>query len=195
MATRGRELDATADFLRGVGLVVHDIGQVPDDSFLPHVAIRRGELQATPRCPPSSLLHEAAHLAIVPQPYRKQLDGNLARGLHAMWESINRLDLDPDHPLVRAALQASDPEATAWAWAAGCAIGLPATSIILDSEYDGTGAAIREMLQTRMYVGIHGLMHAGMCLHPRRPNGYPRLLRWLQPDLCPLHVLPGNPAP
>lgn len=70
------------------------------------------------------------------------------------------LHQDPDHPLERAAIQCSDPEATGWAQSAGLAIGLVPEIIILDSEYDDSGADVRAMLLASQHVGINGLAHA-----------------------------------
>ena len=110
-----------------------------------------------------------------------------------MFRKIQRLDLDPDHPMWRAAIQASDPEATAWAWAAGCAIGLDPSRVIEDHEYDNSGREIRAMLRMRQYVGINGLVHAGMCLNPRRPTGFPTMHRWVQPGFGPQDEQPPFP--
>ena len=128
----------------------------------------------------SDLLHEAGHLALIPGRFRPGMNGDLSDGFTVMFKALDALDLPPDDPLSRAALQCSDPEATAWAWAAGTALGLPPETIITDDQYDGEGASIRQMLSMRLYLGIHGLIHAGLCLPPRNPGGFPALTRWLQ---------------
>ncbi|WP_267122732.1 hypothetical protein [Xanthomonas sacchari] len=175
-----KHLADTVKFLRGIGISVHMVEAVSPASFLADVEVVQGALHATPSCSVSTLLHEAGHVACVPPAYRHLLSGDLARGTREMWRHIESLELHPDCPLMRAAIQCSDPEATAWAWAAGLKIGLPHESIILDSEYDGTGAWIRCSLKATAYVGIHGLMHAGLCQNPRRPGGYPMLRTWMQ---------------
>jgi hypothetical protein len=70
---------------------------------------------------------------------------------------------EPDGDLQRAVLQCSDPEATAWAWAAGQYLGLQPKAIIQDDEYGGDGSFLRLQLATGGYVGINGLSHAGFC--------------------------------
>lgn len=77
-------------------------------------------------------------------------------------------------------MQCSDPEATAWAWAAGVHLGLPPEAVIMDHEYDGEGEGIRLALQLKCYLGINGLTHAGICSNPRVDGGYPVLRSWLQ---------------
>lgn len=170
----------TIAFLRQIGIPVQVVPSVSPAAFLDSVEIVEGGLRITPSCRVSNLLHEAGHLACVPPAYRHLMSGNLYKGTRAMLDSLTALAVEPDSPLMRAVLQCSDPEATAWAWAAGVHLGLPEDQIILDEEYDGEGQNIRFCLQASAYVGINGLMHAGMCQKPRRPGGYPTLRTWLQ---------------
>src|SRR3546814_16354570 len=72
-------------------------------------------------------------------------------------------DLSPDAPEMRAIMQAGETEATAWAFAAGRAIGLPDHVIIEDQDYDGAGGGISFGLALNAYVGIHGMFRGGMC--------------------------------
>src|SRR3546814_2335746 len=71
-------------------------------------------------------------------------------------------DLSPDAPEMRAIMQAGETEATAWAFAAGRAIGLPDHVIIEDQDYDGEGEGIRFGLALNAYVGINGMVRGGM---------------------------------
>ncbi|MGA3976999.1 hypothetical protein ACI2UK_13995 [Ralstonia nicotianae] len=168
------------DFLRGIGLQATYEGGA--NGFIEGVRIDRGTLLVDPACRPSALLHEAGHLAITPLRFRTLMSDNLSAGMRAMFRVIEEMSLEPDHPLMRAAIQCSDPEATAWAWAAGLEIGLPENEIIQDDEYDGDGASIRQSLSMKAYVGINGLAHAGFCV-PRKAGVlpmYPRLKFWTQ---------------
>lgn len=167
-------------FLKAIGIPVQVVPELGQKGFLPGVLIQGGGLQVTPAGLVSDWLHEAGHVACVPTRFRGGLTGNVSAGVKAMFEQLDPLELDPDHPLMRAALQCSDPEATAWAWAAGCHLGLPPEMIIGNDQYDGDGAEIRAMLQANAYFGINGLVHAGMCQSARRPGGYPQLTKWLQ---------------
>src|SRR3546814_15149914 len=86
-------------------------------------------------------------------------------------------DLSPDAPEMRAIMQAGETEATAWAFAAGRAIGLPDHVIIEDQDYDGEGEGIRFGLALNAYVGINGMVRGGMCESVR---AYTAMITWMQ---------------
>lgn len=187
--TAAQRADVLA-FLNRIGIPCVEVDEV-GASFLEGVAIRRGTLAVAPEASIDSILHEAGHLAITPTPFRTWLDGDVGRGQRRMIRAIEALDLEPDAPLMRAVLQSSDPEATAWAWAAGVHLGLPPEIIVLDTSYDGEGAMVRLQLQRLAYIGIHGLCHAGMCqrgmlAQHRGVAPYPALSSWLQEASLPL---------
>lgn len=172
-------------FLSEIGLPWR--AQVGAKGFISGVDIKDGTLLIDPTARPSNVLHEAGHLATLPGEFRRFAQRNVGGVQKMVLESIDFSD--PDGPLQRAALQCSDPEATAWAWAAGEHLGLPPKVIIKDDEYDGEGAFIRAQVQHRGYLGINGLAHAGFCA--TRPGsyakmlglpGYPKLAFWLQRD-------------
>ncbi|WP_321889626.1 hypothetical protein [Paraburkholderia bannensis] len=175
-ATRNRVIE----FLNGIGIpTCYESGA---SGFAKGCRIGRGTLAVDPACRISTLLHEAGHLAITPRRYRSWMDGDLYAGQRRMLDAVCNGDLHPDEPLYRAVIQCSDPEATAWAWAAGVALGLPGEEIVRDDEYDGEGGAIRLALQLRAYFGVHGLAHAGFCLIRDRNgvSGWPHLRYWTQ---------------
>lgn len=170
------------DFLNGIGLPTR---VVPGSSaFLEHVRIVNGELEIDIECSPSNLLHEAGHLAVFPQKYRHLMKDDIDDAVRLMFEAMSKEDLDPDGQEYRAAMQASESEATAWAWAAGVHLGIPEHLIILDEEYEGDGENIRGMLSASAHFGVNGLMHAGFCQIKPLPNRnlpiYPLLAFWLQ---------------
>lgn len=171
-------------FVAGIGLPIQIVhGAV---GFIEHVLIADGGLHVDPRASPSAILHEAGHLAVMPACYRHYLNGDVGEGVHRMFRDMDELEHAPDSPLMRAALQAGDPEATAWAFAAGLSLGLPIELIILDHEYGGEGEAIRIALSAKSYLGIHGIAHAGFCVVRANPYSshslpaYPELSYWLQ---------------
>jgi hypothetical protein len=53
-------------------------------------------------------------------------------------------------------MQASDPEATAWARTALVHLGIPLKDIIRDEDYDGKGEVIRTGLKMRHYQASTG---------------------------------------
>lgn len=179
-------LQATTKFLAEIGLPWR--WEARSAGFMPGIEIRDGTLLIDPAALPSNVLHEAGHLATLPGVFRPLAQGNIS-GVQKHMMRVIDFDADPDGELQRAAMQCSDPEATAWAWAAGEHLGLPPEVIIRDDEYGGDGAVIRMHLQHRQYIGINGLSHAGFCaVRPgayaaaRDLPAYPKLKRWLQKD-------------
>jgi len=175
-------------------LVVRFLNQIGIDAsiesgacgFLEKVRIANGGLKIDPQCSASNVLHEAGHLAVLPAKIRASANGDLD-GLEDLLAGDITSANDPDALEVRAAINCSDPEATAWAWAAGVHLGLSPDAIIRDEEYGGDGASIRLALEHRMYAGIHGLSHGGLCVVRPGPleqirglPAYPKLARWLQ---------------
>lgn len=168
-------------FLREIGLCVELVPGAK--GFVDGVLIVDGGLHVDPSAPVSGLLHEAGHVAIMPAKYRHLLNGDISGGIKAMFDDMSLTELDPDGPLYRAALQCSDPEATAWAWAAGRHLGIQPEEIILDEEYDNDGDGIRRMLAVSQYYGINGLSHAGFCVRGimgTAQTRYPVMTYWLQ---------------
>lgn len=181
----GLARDHTIGFLRSIGLDIVIVDQA--EGFLEGSLIVDGALLVAPNCSISDMLHECGHLACIPTLYRPRAQDNVENLIHEIYKEDDQLKgLHPDHPLSRALIQCGDPEATAWAYAAGKAIGLPDEVIIKDDEYSHQGGYIRDRLKSFSYVGIHGLKHAGMCNLPRKPYeprktpGYPTMKKWIQ---------------
>jgi len=102
---------------------------------------------------------------------------DIARVMCAYADERIALTLDPEEPIIRAIMQCSDPEATAWAWAFGRHIGLAPEDIIEDRDYDGAGAEVRVQVSSGMHLGVHGLRAAGMLGSVR---DWPLMSKWLQ---------------
>ncbi len=168
-------LTRTLDFLTSIGIVT--VPRDDADGFLDAVRIVHGTLHYAPsRVLTSDLLHEAGHLAVLPSAYRSMADGDL----DDMYEDMLK-DASERHPIdspeLRAAMQSGECEASAWAYAAGVAIGLDPDEIIHPDHYDGTGELVRFQFENRCHFGVNGLRHGGMIDSVRT---YPRMLRWLQ---------------
>lgn len=179
---REAEVQVVVEFLRKIGLEVCDREGV--SGFCPGILVEGGRIVVDRAiCEASNLLHEAGHVAVVPTEFRHLLNGNLSKGIKEMFDHLEEMDLHPDSPIYRAALQCGDQEATAWAWAAGKALNLPEHSIIREVDYSGAGNEVRTQLQMRHYGGINGLHHAGLCNMPRpgmQTEVYPQMKAWLQ---------------
>lgn len=183
-AANPKELSRVVDFLNDVGIKATLTDQ-PLKGFLDGVIIKRGELEVGPNAPIDAVLHEAGHLATTPKPFRHWMNDNLARGQKKALDAVARIGLDPESALGRHVLQFSDTEATAWAYAAGKALGLDEETIIPDHAYEGEGAQIRAMCKAGKYFGVSGLVNAGMCdaglaAKMRGNPAYPTMLRWVQ---------------
>jgi hypothetical protein len=152
--------------------------------FVDGVQIKNGKIFYCPiKATPSNILHEAGHLAIIPNKYRGKAQDNLSAVMSVMAKEIDFSN--PDIGDARAFMQCGDTEATAWAYAFGKRIGLSEKLIIDDKDYDGSGATIRIQLKSSHYMGINGLAAAGFCarpgMHSHKPsNIYPNLSKWLQ---------------
>jgi len=148
--------------------------------FLDGVRIASGQLRYRHDAAPSNLLHEAGHLACLPPAFRPMANDDLSEVFVAMGSALEARMAEtgnPDDPLIRAILQCSDPEATAWAYAFSVHVGIPERLAILDDEYAGTGAIVRMQVSSGRYLGVNGLRAAGMIGSVR---SYPRMDKWLQ---------------
>lgn len=179
------DLRAVTEFLSTIGLPWRwDSGA---NGFCAGVDISDGVLLIDPSTQPSTVLHEAGHLAVLPGEFRALAQRNIGGVQKLVLEHVDFSD--PDGDLQCAAMQCSDPEATAWAWAAGHHLGLSPITIIRDDEYSGEGAVVRLQLATRGYFGINGLARAGFCAakpgryaEARQLPAFPKLRFWLQRD-------------
>jgi len=170
------------EFLNGIGLRVDVVPGAK--GFIEGILLVDGTVHADPDCEVSGLLHEAGHLAIIPNDLRHHMSGHLYGSLRTILDESKFLTLDPDSQRFRALVQTSDPEVTAWAWAVGKHLDIPEELIVMDHEYEGDGEGVRLGLSLNCYSGINGLMHAGFCQVRKNPYRnlpvYPELAFWLQ---------------
>ena len=173
----------TVAFLEELGFVIrHDPAA---DGFLEGVEISNGELlvESCADDMAGELLHEAGHLAVIPSLFRGQVSGDLGGVGEIMsdWIDAHGLALGPDHPLVRAILQAGECEAVAWSYAAASAIGID-TRIPFYRGFEGEGLALHDQVASGYYFGVHGLAAGGMTdlPRPRSLTPFPQMKRWLQ---------------
>jgi dienelactone hydrolase len=184
--TEAHAFGLAVSFLREQGIECHSVHGT--GGFVPGVRIVSGALHYDPdvACT-ANLLHEAGHVAILPSIYRAQANDDISKVARKMLaEVFEAPDVDPDSPQACAAMQCSDPEATAWAYSAGRHLGIPDELVIRDTDYQSEGDQIRLALKAGAYAGINGLARAGFCVVTRtaaavtgRPR-YPTLSRWLQ---------------
>lgn len=176
------------DGLRRLGLSVEEAPELHPQTFMDGVWLDKGTLFVHSSAHPGNILHEAGHLATVPRrlfPFLEPRDFIGKAMQQAITECLDlpECQMEPDHPLVHAILQMSDPEATAWSYAAAVELGVDPTSPFMRPElpanqqpYDGEGEMIYEMVRCGRYAGIHGLQAAGMC----RVREWPKMRKWVQ---------------
>lgn len=159
--------DRIANFLRGIGIPVHEC-EVGDGAFLPGVRVVGGRIEferARLRWP-GDLLHEAGHIAVTPAAQRHLLPALLdGRDIHAPGGEV---------------------EATAWAWAALVALGLPADVLFHEGGYHGRSGPLAMTYGLGVYPGAAGLAAAGLARLGDEAAAagvapYPHMIRWLRP--------------
>lgn len=155
--------------------------------FLSSCSIQDGTLLVHRSTNASDILHEAGHLCILPGDFRHLCQDDLGDIQAAMLDVIGMEFLDT--PFMSCVIQTSDPEATAWAWAAGKKIGLPEDRIIEDDDYNGEGKEMRINLSFNAYIGINGIaatkntaVRKGALSDYLGLPVYPELKNWLMPS-------------
>ena len=152
-----------AVFINGIGLRVRR-DEVPPQTFLPGIYIDRCALivdEARLRFA-GDLLHEAAHLAVVPPRQRAAMRGDAGS--------------DP----------AEEMMAIAWSYAAAVHIGLD-PAIVFHDEYKGGGAAIMAAFLAGPGFGVPMLQWVGLAFRsppdaPPYGPSFPHMRRWLRED-------------
>lgn len=183
--------EEVVSFLERIGLRVERVeaAQV-EASFLPSVLVSEGGLKVCmEEAFPGDILHEAAHLAVIPASFRPYANGDLREVENKMAQYLEdnpeAMLSYPEDPLARAVLQAAEAEATAWQYAAAQEIGLPLRWVFPVGSYDGDRVELLRGLRNNAYLGINGLRAAGWTqvrASPYQPDVpvYPKLKFWLQ---------------
>lgn len=177
-------------FLDEIDLPYTFIEDGSESGFLPSIKVVDGGLHIYGSVFPGDILHEAGHLCTIPLYFRSQANGDLREVFQALSAFIESnaagLMQYPEDPLVRGALQCSDPEATAWQYAAAQYIGLPDTWVFPPDSYSPEGPeSILLSLRTNTYIGINGLQAAGWTSIRKNPVRalpvYPEFAFWKHP--------------
>lgn len=170
-------LDKTVAFMNHIGIPAKK-GPVPRTSFLPNICIKKGGIVYNEKVDVADILHEVGHIAIMPSKYRGLCSGDMDRSIAKIFNLAEKDgDFEIGSPMYYGLIQASEAEATAWAYAVGKHLEIPDEEIILDDHYNKTGAEQRTMLSLKCHFGIHGLRAGGMI---ESVKTYPKLIRWTQ---------------
>ncbi len=163
--TEAQMLQRCIDFLASLGIAVA-MAPITTDTFLPGIAIRNGGLVIDREKfrYPGDILHEAAHIAVVPAADRTALDEQ-AIG--------QRKDRDAEEMM-----------AIAWSYAASVHLGLDPYFVFHPDGYKGGGKEIADNFIAGRYFGVPMLQWTGMAASaPELEAGaapYPQMKQWLR---------------
>ena len=145
-----------AAFLDEVGIPVEQAELDPADCFLPGLTVENGRLIVDEAHLefPGDLLHEAAHLAVVPAEVRPAMGGDV---------EVPGVDMGE-----------LEVAAIAWSYAAVLAIGLDPAVVFHAGGYRGKAEGLIRTYSAGVYPGAHLLTAAGMT------TAYPRMERWVR---------------
>lgn len=177
-------LGAVVSWLRTQGFVVRE-GTRFSQTFNHGIWIEDGELvYDADEAHPGDLLHDAGHLAVLPECVRSRIAGgdiedSLLPLIRDYMEKHPQAVAFPEDPAARALLQSSDLEVIAWAWAAALAAGVnPRLTCANGFPNEGDVDATVVGLKARNHPGIEGLLLSGFVSSPAQ---YPRLNFWKHP--------------
>jgi hypothetical protein len=153
-------------FLHEIGIpVLHR--EIETDCFLPGLSIQQGVIIIDNKKleHPGDILHEAAHIAVVPAAERATLDAK---------EIAGRKDN-----------AAEEMMAIAWSYAACVHLQIPPTVVFHEEGYQGGGKEIADNFAAGRYFGVPMLQWVGMTAEEKRAkeirvNTYPYMLLWLR---------------
>lgn len=153
-------------FLEKIG-IPFQFTELTKDSFLPGLSIENGSIliDKDRLKHPGDILHEAAHIAVVP--------GN------------ERGTLNASEIAARKDNAAEEMMAIAWSYAAATHLAIDPRIVFHDDGYQGGGSSIAENFAEGKYFGVPMLEWAGMCMENKKnrqltTNTYPHMLIWLR---------------
>lgn len=186
-----RLLDGAADlakavrWLRGIGFAVEE-GTRYTTAFNRGVWLEGGLVIVydPDEAHAGDLLHEAGHLAILPSCIRRfvrpgDIEDFVLEPIRQYLQDHPDAMSYPEDPVARACLQAGDPEAIAWSYAAALAAGLdPRVTCEKGFSDPDDGERVLYGLSRGAYLGINGLRASGFMESTR---DYPKFRIWTQP--------------
>ena len=156
------ELEQVLNFFSTIG-IRYQLEALPTTGFLPGILIKNGALLIDPEqlSHPGDLLHEAGHIAVMPESTRHLLNDNVN-------ESAGQ---GP----------AEEMAAIAWSWAALQHLNLPPEFLFHPDGYKGGSASYIEAFTTGSGFGHPMLSWYGMCQPAGTEAGYPQMELWIRP--------------
>jgi hypothetical protein len=160
-----KALEKCIAFLKGIGINVI-YRTIPANTFLPGLSIEGGciIIDREKLLYPGDILHEAAHIAIVPAAERAGLDAA-------------SIATRPDN-------QAEEMMAIAWSYAACVYLQMDPYFVFHDNGYKGGGSYIADNFKEKRYFGLPMLQWKGMAVDEKNAaiqgiKPYPFMIRWM----------------
>lgn len=156
--------DKSIKFLHKIGIETKETSLQPDTCFLPGFLIDKGIIlfdRSTIKYP-GDLLHEAAHIAVVPYAERSILGGyNIG---------------------LRKDANAEEMMSIAWSYAACLHLAIDPNFVFHTEGYKGGGALIVENFKEGNYFGVPVLEWLGMTTTKKDSDHapYPHMIKWLR---------------
>ncbi len=159
-------LERALSFIKEIGIRVH-FGSVEETCFLPGLKIDSGELTVDKEKLkyPGDILHEAAHIAVVP--------------------AAERTTLSPTSIAERPNSDAEEMMAIAWSYAACVHLEIDASFVFHEHGYQAGGADILDNFRQGRFFAVPMLQWAGMTIEKKNANApadavYPKMKKWLR---------------
>ena len=154
--------ETAISFLHTIGIETAEDKLAPEDCFLPGLLIQNGRIvfDRETLLYPGDILHEAAHLAVVPPAERKQLNG----------PAIGKR---PDAP-------AEEMMAIAWSYAACVHLNIDPYFVFHKEGYQQGSDSIVENFREGRYFGVPVLEWLQMTTTKGEGPHYPAMLKWLR---------------
>jgi len=151
-------------FIKEIGIPVQ-FRSFGEESFLPGTLIEQGELivDLDKLKYPGDILHEAAHIAVVPAAERAMLSGT------AIAERPNR--------------EAEEMMAIAWSYAACIHLSIDPAFVFHEHGYQAGGGSILENFKQGRFFGVPMLQWIGLTREKAKAPGdiiYPAMIGWMR---------------
>jgi hypothetical protein len=157
------DFEMAVSFIKSIGIGVQ-FEPIEENCFLPGLSIRDGHIivDREKLKYPGDILHEAGHIAVVPQNERS---------------TLNEKDI-----ALRSMREAEEMMAIAWSYAACVHLHIDAGFVLHDEGYKGGGSSIAANFSQGHYFGVPMLQWTGMAIEKSTDGGqaYPNMLKWLR---------------
>lgn len=148
-------------FLNSIGIKIIE-NEFEEKTFLPGLKIENGCLMIDRQrlLYPGDILHEAGHIAVVPQIEREILNDNV---------TVNRPGADGEEMAVML-----------WSYAACLHIGIDPEIVFHKDGYKGSSEWILNNYNEKKYIGLPLLVWMGLASDQSDANRFPKMIKWLR---------------